>query len=83
MFIQKKDTELQTERKLQKAGSVLCFTKNEVVNADIVKARFKALVQALHPDAAGVVHEFVPQHDIDAMRKAKDLLLQHMENDDA
>ena len=82
MFIKREETELQTKRKLQKAGALLGFSKNQAVTADMVRKRFTELVKGLHPDTS-VTGITAHPYQIDAIRKAKDLLLKHMESDDA
>ncbi len=82
-FIKREENPLQVERKLQKAAKALGFSKNQKINADIVRDRYVTLVKAHHPDSNIAldieVHDLVP---LDALRKAKDLLLGSMENGD-
>jgi len=86
MFIKKNDNQRQTERKLQKAGSVLGFTKNQVVTVEMVRQRFRELVMASHPDtavgASEDIQELFSRYALHDIRSAKDLLLKNMENGD-
>ena len=81
MFIKREDTELQTKRKLQKAGAVLGFSKNQAVTAEMVKRRFTELVKLYHPDSSpdGQKHVMVTVHMLDDLRKAKEFILKHVE----
>lgn len=88
MFIRREDTELQTMVNLNRAGKVLGFSKNQVVTADMVRERYSDAVKILHPDtgnafiAAGLMH-VRRECTLDDIRKAKDLILKHMGDDDA
>ena len=86
-FVKREESPLQLQRKLQKAGQVLGFTRNQEINGSIVRKRFLELVSAMHPDAHGTENtqpqEFpTPQADLDQIRRAKDLLIKHMEGAD-
>ena len=86
MFIKRKDNARQIERKLQKAGALLGFSKHQAVSADMVRARFVEMVKHAHPDTVLVkarqqgINSALIQ--LDAIRKAKDFILKHMEDDD-
>ena len=82
MFIKKPETELQAKRKLQKAGKLLGFSKNQAVTADMVRKRFAELAKRLHPDMSDYQGDDLKGLALDDVRKAKDLLLKHMEADD-
>ena len=79
-FIKKEDNHLQLQRKLEKAGALLGFTKNQAITAEMVRKRFVELVKDSHPDTGVGVLAGMPLDDI---RKAKDFILKHMEDGDA
>lgn len=89
MFIKKQENELQIQRKLQKAGALLGFSKNQAVTAEMVRKKFTTMAKFMHPDnttdamlSQGAI-SYGPIPTLDSLRKAKDLLVKHMEEDDA
>lgn len=87
MFIKKPESELQTQRKLQKAGATLGFTKNQAVTVAMVREHFADVAKVMHPDAGNVMLpnwliQTPKEHTLDDFRKAKDYLLKHMEDGD-
>ena len=77
-FIKKPPSELQLRRQRHKAACVLGFERGETYDAAKVRTRFAELVKQAHPDSNGgqpVVE------GLDDIRKAKDLLLRHLEKD--
>ena len=78
-FTQKKDTELQTARKVQKARKILLLPAGELTIVD-VKTAWAAIVKGAHPDVAQPDPAVVQMTaGFNELRQAKDYLVKHLE----
>lgn len=78
-FTQKEDTELQTERKVQKAlGALLLAPRREGWKVVEIKSAYATLVKQLHPDSGEP--EIHPHMSLDDLRRHKDFLVNYLEN---
>ncbi len=82
-FTINKTGELQRQRALQKAAKLLGLEEGGpgvfLISTAFVRVKFAELVKANHPDTGTVD----PGFDLGAVRKAKDLLLKHLESRNA
>lgn len=75
---EKQESPLAAERRRHKAEKVLGIQRGETYDAGKVRQRYTSIVKAHHPDASGQHTEFVPEHSLDDLRKAKDELLKQL-----
>lgn len=78
-FTRSSPSELQQHRALQKAVTCLGIDPGSLVTPTSVRVKFAELVKTNHPDTG----EVAPDFDLSAVRKAKALLLKHLESIDA